>query len=1037
MARKKKTQLKPVARGFATTSVPKKVTVVDVSEIESVEGGVLEAEAKTDSADENIAGPPSFVQHDEFDPDKVEEQSLQNLVDKLQEKTEKEITRTIKVTPVDFICYYRLLATKAIEQDRRFSKTLPRLELDPALSDRVIGLVLESFGEGKKTLEEPEDKAIARLGVTYGVLRRLGFSESRVEECLRAIQGVDLEDAYEWLYLHCPEEELEEKRATSSFSNCALWTESYFIVGVAELSEPKTPRTPGHKSSRPPHTPRTPAEFLAPPTPTPKARYSTRLDPNAPTFMPSRAIQPVVIQTDDDFGPVEESPFLKAKILTSFDSSASDSGCDSPMSYDPAMEYAQAKLKLEILSVNGSYGDAASAAKAQGLRKRLTALKSSYFFDENDAEALYRVERDKANAAALQDRLRGNNLPSPVKRVSTSKEMKKRPPNLQPQAPVTSTTVPDIFDDDSGESVSGGIFEILDTMPTTETDSHGKTITIREMALPKHWSGRTPKTLLHETVVKADRYAAIGYAIISGASRAKRASVSIRWEGRTMDEWTMDDIACHDDGQAEQYIATVALHALTFPVTEGFATTTSATAGNQTFFRLLPAVFRDLWDELEASRKIREDATNRRLWAKLRSVIEPKLEGNSKVSVLHLSRLILLTVVQINDKSNKQIDNVDNSQLHRPPASMNETISDQLVAGFKARQASVEYQEMLPQRNSLPIAAYREEIIQILEQSQVLVLSGETGCGKSTQVPAFILEDQLSRGKPCVSRELGDPPNAVGTLNSLVGYSIRLESNTTRNTRLAFVTNGIALRMLEGGTGLGGQGTAFDEITVSLAIPFLRSPSLHRHHSISSLTKFDWSEETPAGNDDDDGPTQQNVKLEKRYSLETTATINLFDERLIPYDLILRLLERICFEDISYGSYSTAILVFMPGLAEIRRLNDILMEHPSFGATHLFKLYPLHSTLSSENQGAVFDIPPPGVRKIMAENPLPEMMRLSLSDLALRIKIMKVKLGSSIEDVLSRALDPPSSINVQRAVSMLVEVCLIYSFFVVCAESSK
>jgi len=57
----------------------------------------------------------------------------------------------------------------------------------------------------------------------------------------------------------------------------------------------------------------------------------------------------------------------------------------------------------------------------------------------------------------------------------------------------------------------------------------------------------------------------------------------------------------------------------------------------------------------------------------------------------------------------------------------------------------------------------------------------------------------------------------------------------------------------------------------------------------------------------------------------------------------------------------------------------------------------------------------------MADSPLPEMMRLSLSDLALRIKIMKVKLGSSIEDVLARALDPPISINVQRAVSMLVE----------------
>ena len=60
----------------------------------------------------------------------------------------------------------------------------------------------------------------------------------------------------------------------------------------------------------------------------------------------------------------------------------------------------------------------------------------------------------------------------------------------------------------------------------------------------------------------------------------------------------------------------------------------------------------------------------------------------------------------------------------------------------------------------------------------------------------------------------------------------------------------------------------------------------------------------------------------------------------------------------------------------------------------------------------------------MAEHPDPEMMRLSLSDLALRIKIMKVNLGSSIEDALSRALDPPSSINIQRAVSVLVEVSL-------------
>jgi len=779
MAKKKKTQLKPVARGFATTSVPKKVTPVEVPDIEDKAEDALEEEVNVVVGGKKDVDTVLSTQNDEFDPDKVEEQSLQNLVDKLQEKTEKEITRTVK----------------AVEMDRRFSKTLPRLELDPALVDRVIALVLESPGEGreaKKTLDEPEDKAIARLGITYGVLRRLGFSESRVEECLRAIQGVDLDEAYEWLYLHCAEEELEEKR-------------------VPEQAEPKTPRTPTHKMARTPRTPRTPAEFLIPSTPTPKAKITSRLDANAPTFVPSRILRSLPLEEDQYATEEAEQAVLKARILSSFDrsSSASEFGGDSPVLDDLAVQYAQAKLQLENLSANGYHGNATAVTQAQDLRKRLTVLKDSYFFDEKEAEALYRVERDKANAAALQDRLRGKVSPLPAKTA------KKRPVNLQAQVAAPSSTVSHIFDDDSDDSATGGVFEILDSMPATETDAQGKIINVRDMALPKHWSGRTPKALLQETVAKADRYAAISYDVVSGASRAKRASISVRWEGRKMDEWVMEDIACHDEGQAEQFIATVALHALTFPPSDGFAVGASTAPGTQTFFRLLPAVFRDLWDELEAARRIRDDSTNRNLWARLRSIIEPKLEGNGKV----------------NGRGNKQPLDIDSTDIIRSLVSTGDVVSEQLAASFRTRQASPEYQEMLVQRNSLPIAEYREEIIQILEQSQVLVLSGETGCGKSTQVPTFILEDQLSQGKPCkiycteprrisaislaqrVSRELGDPPNAVGTLHSLVGYSIRLETNTTRNTRLAFVTNGIALRMLEGGTGQGGQGTAFDEIT--------------------------------------------------------------------------------------------------------------------------------------------------------------------------------------------------------------------------------
>jgi ATP-dependent RNA helicase DHX29 len=84
---------------------------------------------------------------------------------------------------------------------------------------------------------------------------------------------------------------------------------------------------------------------------------------------------------------------------------------------------------------------------------------------------------------------------------------------------------------------------------------------------------------------------------------------------------------------------------------------------------------------------------------------------------------------------------------------------------------------------------------------------------------------------------------------------------------------------------------------------------------------------------------QQDVKLEKRYSEKTASTINLFDERCVPacsdvfltplsplcvrliaYDLVVRLLEKICYEDVQYVPHSSAILIFMPGKALTGRI---------------------------------------------------------------------------------------------------------------------
>jgi ATP-dependent RNA helicase DHX29 len=158
---------------------------------------------------------------------------------------------------------------------------------------------------------------------------------------------------------------------------------------------------------------------------------------------------------------------------------------------------------------------------------------------------------------------------------------------------------------------------------------------------------------------------------------------------------------------------------------------------------------------------------------------------------------------------------------------------------------------------------------------------------------------------------------------------------------------------------------------------FLAVPSLIRIYAVRDKThknknRVEWDGDTVYGNDDDetlvDGGQEtasQPMRLEKRYSHQTINTINLLDQRAIPYELILRLLERLCFEDKECHYFSAAILIFVPGLGEIRRMNDFIAEHPAFGDEHSFKVYPLHSTLSNENQSAVFDIPPPGVRKIV------------------------------------------------------------------------
>ncbi|GIL59638.1 hypothetical protein Vafri_14371, partial [Volvox africanus] len=131
---------------------------------------------------------------------------------------------------------------------------------------------------------------------------------------------------------------------------------------------------------------------------------------------------------------------------------------------------------------------------------------------------------------------------------------------------------------------------------------------------------------------------------------------------------------------------------------------------------------------------------------------------------------------------------------------------------------------MAAARAALPIAAVRGELLEALRQGDVVVVSGDTGCGKTTQVPQYLLEDAIFSGAggrthvvvtqprriaaisvaERVAEERGEPPPGSPGPSSTTGYHVRLGAAVTRHTRLTFCTTGILLRRLAGDPSLRG-----------------------------------------------------------------------------------------------------------------------------------------------------------------------------------------------------------------------------------------
>ena len=131
------------------------------------------------------------------------------------------------------------------------------------------------------------------------------------------------------------------------------------------------------------------------------------------------------------------------------------------------------------------------------------------------------------------------------------------------------------------------------------------------------------------------------------------------------------------------------------------------------------------------------------------------------------------------------------------------------------------WRDMWSFRKMLPVYKLRKELLDALSgnnsNSDAAVVCGETGSGKTTQVPQYLLDDAIERGEGAACRVVCTQPRRVAALSvaervsqercersgvggtgSLVGHHVRLDAKVTKDTRLTFMTAGILLRKMHG-----------------------------------------------------------------------------------------------------------------------------------------------------------------------------------------------------------------------------------------------
>ncbi|MCL4220488.1 MAG: ATP-dependent RNA helicase HrpA [Phycisphaerales bacterium] len=276
----------------------------------------------------------------------------------------------------------------------------------------------------------------------------------------------------------------------------------------------------------------------------------------------------------------------------------------------------------------------------------------------------------------------------------------------------------------------------------------------------------------------------------------------------------------------------------------------------------------------------------------------------------------------------------------------------------------------------LPVSARRREIIEAIGQNQVVVVCGETGSGKTTQLPKMCLE--LGRGvlgrightqprriaarsvSARIAEELGVTPGSV------VGSKVRFGDHTGPDTLVKLMTDGILLSETQSDPGL----AAYDTIIIdeaherSLNIDFLLGylhRLLPRRHDLKLIITSATIDPGRFSRHFWNAPiievSGRTYPVDVRY--RPLAAQSAGDEAIELEDGVVRAVEEIGRE------VDGDVLVFMSGEREIRQAAKALRD--SFGTPGDVEILPLYARLSMAEQQRVFK-PHRGRRIVIATN---------------------------------------------------------------------